>query len=55
MNTRELSMGEKQAILKLRKEGAIAQAFGIANSTIEQAGIKQVNQRKEKELMAETL
>ncbi|MCI4387222.1 hypothetical protein PGIGA_G00071680 [Pangasianodon gigas] len=38
MKTRDLSMGEKQAILKLRKEEksirAIAQELGIANTTI---------------------
>ena len=37
MKTRELSMGEKQAILKLRKEGksirAIGQTLGIACTT----------------------
>ena len=37
MKTKELSLGEKQAILKLRKEGklirAIAQALGIACTT----------------------
>lgn len=38
MKTRELSMGEKQAIVKLRKEGkstrAIGQTLGIASTTI---------------------
>ena len=38
MKTRELSMGEKQTILKLRKEGksirAIGQTLGIASTTI---------------------
>lgn len=38
MKMRKLSIGEKQAILKLRKEGksirAIGQTLGIANTTI---------------------
>lgn len=38
MMTRELSMDEKQAILKLRKEGkfirTIAETLGIVNTTI---------------------
>lgn len=38
MKTRELCIGEKQAILRLRKEGklirAIGQTLGIANKTV---------------------
>lgn len=63
-------MGEKQTILKLRKEGelfqAIAQAMGIASATIQnilkkkdtivyQPDIQQVSQGKQWKLMTERL
>ena len=71
MKTRELSMGEKQAILKLRKKGksirAIGQTLGIASTTIWNVlnkkkkllvyatDVEQVGQGKQQKLMTEIL